>query len=518
MRRRIGQVLSRRAIVLLWLCLGVSGCKVTHEDIDTWTGTVKGPGKIVAVLLSPKYEDELRTYAGVALVRMEPRENLDGVNELQAAVEQLPDDERTRLVDLMAVQLIRVMRGEDAPQAGGSEGTPARQLRAKDAAFLLIPHASTPRKRELTEAIVDWFVVDFNARSLEGNFTAEQVVRRLGAPAASRLVNALNANLPQQALVKLAEMIATLGDAATKTRAAERLVAIEREMESDEYTNSLKERLRAQLRERDPNAPINEQRVANAANVNREAFINLGALPAMKHLNRERVIQDRLLELAQVNSTDEAILVRRKGALLALEGGTRADQVDALLDIAFIPEPPPLENQEFDRLRDAAFDRVSDVRATTALPRLWTVFSETESWRTRWRVGSLILTIGGPEVVQEFFTKLDDESYAQEELAGYAERMAQMRPPPTDFINTQLESEEWFDRVVALYFWERRATAADLSRITDLEDDGAQTEGEHWDEQNTVGKVAEALARSARERLQRESGGQPEAGGQGAQQ
>ena len=80
MRRSFGLVLTAL------LCLGLGGCKVTSEDIDYWTGTMKGPGKIVAVLMADKYEDELRVYAGTALVRMEPREDVDGVSELQAAV------------------------------------------------------------------------------------------------------------------------------------------------------------------------------------------------------------------------------------------------------------------------------------------------------------------------------------------------------------------------------------------------------------------------------------------------
>lgn len=60
-------------VISLLLCIAMSGCKVTTEDIDYWMGTQKGPGKIVAVLLADKYEDELRVHAALALVRMEPR-------------------------------------------------------------------------------------------------------------------------------------------------------------------------------------------------------------------------------------------------------------------------------------------------------------------------------------------------------------------------------------------------------------------------------------------------------------
>lgn len=502
----------RRSIVpalFALCCFAVAGCKVTTEDVDYWTGTVKGPGKIVAVLLADKYEDELRAYAGVALVSMEPREDVDGVSELQAAVRQLPEETRPRLVDLMVPELTRMMRGEDAPQASGDDQPVARrQVRAKDAAFLLVPYASEEQRTVLIEAVVDWFVVDFNGRSLEGNYSAEQVVRQLGAPAASRLVSALNARIPQPALVKLAELISTLGDRDTKQRAATRLVEIEREMESDEFLDWLKERLREQLRtqmrERGQEGEIDEARVTAAANLNRENFITLGALPAMKHLNGQRVVQDRLLEIARQASSEQPIAARRVKALQAMEGGVRPDQVEALLAIALDDETARVgvESLGGSRPDDYAFDRIGDARSADALPRLWPVFDTTADWRMRWRVGKLILTLGGNDVVQEFFNRLKASEYAREELHNYGERISQMRPPPTDFINTQLASRDWFDRVIALYFWEKRATAEDLPRITALESDAAATAGPNWNDQNTVGKVAEAVARAVRARLE----------------
>ncbi|WP_437776214.1 hypothetical protein [Sorangium sp. So ce1097] len=72
----------------------LAACAVTQDDIDTWIGTVRGPGKIKAVLLSDRYADELRIHAGLALVRMEPRSEVDGVSELQNALRQLDDESR----------------------------------------------------------------------------------------------------------------------------------------------------------------------------------------------------------------------------------------------------------------------------------------------------------------------------------------------------------------------------------------------------------------------------------------
>ncbi|MGE0784062.1 MAG: hypothetical protein AB7S26_00140 [Sandaracinaceae bacterium] len=506
MRRISGPLLGALACLIL-----ASGCKVTQDDIDYWTGTIKGPGKIVAVLLADKYEDDLRVYAGIALVRMEPREDVDGVSELQAAVRRLDEETRARLVGMMIPDLIRIMRGEDAPQAGGAEGeaVPPRQVRAKDAAFLLIPYANEENRQQLTEAVVDWFVVDFNGRSLSGNYSAEQVVRQLGAPAASRLVNALNARLPQQALVKLAELISSLGDRATKERAATRLVEIEREMEGAEFTAWLSDRLRAQAESQ--GTQIDESRLALAANLNRENFITLGALPSMKHLNDQPVIQDRLLEIANAttgeNVTAPQLEDRRVKALQAMEGGVRAEQVDTLLAIA-------LNNQSPTAVRDYAFDRIADSRAASAVPALWPTFTDTEDWRMRWRVGSLILTLGGNAVVQEFFTRLNDPAYAREELHGYGERLSQLRPPPAEFMNAQLRSPDWYRRCIALYYWERRGEEADIARIRALSSDAAATNGEHWEEWNTVGKVATAVADAIQERLH-PTDGQPAAPAEG---
>jgi hypothetical protein len=502
-------------VLLALSCLFASGCKVTQADIDTWTGTQKGPGKIVAVLLADKYEDELRAYAGMALVRMEPRaastgqEAVDGVSELQAAVRQLPEDTRTRLVDRMTPGLVGMMRGEGTTS---EQGLSRPQIRAKDAAFLLLPYASAERQRELSEAVVDWFVVDFNARAVEGNYTAEQVVRQLGAPAASRLIAALDARVPQPALVKLAEIIAAVGDAATKTRAAARLVEIEREMESPEFLTYLQGRLRDQLqgqmdRGERPRGPIDDARVAQAAALNRDQFINIGALPAMKHLNSQRPVQDRLFEIAVSNTADEE---RRTRALQALEGGVRPDQVDGLLTLALEPSTPI-------RVRDYAFDRVADARQTSVLARLWPVFEQRPhpDWRLRWRVGALILSIGGNDVVQEFFNRLGDQPYAREELHNYGEKISQMRPAPNELMDGQLRSPIWYVRAIALYFWEKRATAEDLPRITALEADAAATQGENWRDQTNLGLVAQAVARVVRERLAQAERNRANAGGAG---
>ena len=87
-----------------------------------------------------------------------------------------------------------------------------------------------------------------------------------------------------------------------------------------------------------------------------------------------------------------------------------------------------------------------------------------------------------------------------------------MRPPPAEFVLGQLTSEDWQDRCVALYFLERRAEESDIPRITALEGDEAATNGTHWEDQTTVGRLAAAVARAVRERLGQDSGDDDEEG------
>ncbi len=508
---RLQPTLRTKILLACALAACATGCKVTGADIEYWKGTVKGPGKIVAVMLSDNYPMELRTQSALALVEME-RQDVDGVAELQRAIQRLPEQKRHEIIAGMVSGLAGLMRGGDTA-ASDANGPPPLQVRAKDAAYLLITHAQGQARDQLVDAVVGWYVVDFNGRSLAGNYSAEQVVRSLGSRAATMLVEALNAEMPPQAVVKLAEIISQVGDDQAKQRAAERLVEIERRMESDEYLEWLKGKVRDQIREQSPDAEIDENRVSAIAALNRENFVTQGALPAMKHLSSQQVVAERLLEVASLESTNEIIVQRRVKALQALEGGAKREHLQRLLALALNSEVP-------EAVRDYAFDRVGDIRSPEAIPPMWPLVQDGEKQRLRWRAGEMVLVIGGPGVVAEFFTKLpsgSDVKFEPEELEGYATRMSQMSPPPTDLVREQLRSSDWWDRVIALRYYERKGTEADIPAMQRLASDRAEVKGEHWEnlEITTVGQVAEAAITGLRERL---SGGAEAEGQQGPEQ
>ena len=489
------------AAVLALCALFIGACKVTEEDVDTWKGTVKGPGKMVAVMMADKYGTPLRTHAALALIEME-RRDVDGVTELQQALQKLDDDTRNKIIDGLVPGLVKLMNkpaeGEAEEGAEDAAASPG-QIRAKDAAFLLVPMATPEARQALTDAVVGWYVEDFNGRNLSGNFSAEQVVRALGAPAATKLVEALSAKAPQQALIKLAELIGQLGRPETKAKAAQKLVAIEAEMRSDAFIKWLSKQINDQLAA--SGTKVDPAKVQKMALLNQANFIENGVIPAMKHLAGQNEVADRLLSIA--SDKNPALIGRRTRALQALEGKARATHLEPLLALALDPgNPVPV--------RDYAFDRVGDIRSPKAIPPMWPLVQDKDDGRLRWRAGELILAIGGNGILAEFLAKLpggEGVAYEPEELEGYATRMGQMTPLPTEIAKAQLASPDWWDQVLALKYFERKGTKSDVAAMQRLLKSNTRVAGKHWGKIKTVGKVAEQAIAGLRERLKQASGG-----------
>jgi hypothetical protein len=493
MRLRLRDLILGQGLLVLF---AVAGCKVGQGDIDTWKGTVKGPGKMVAVMQADKYDLTLRTYAALGLVDME-RHDVDGVAELLNAMEKLDGNTREQIILGIAPGLVELMTAKDATRAASSEGPPPRQVRAKDAAFALITYASADSRKPLTQAVMSWYMADFNGRNLSGNYSAEQVVRALGSPAATVLVDGLNAKQPQQALVKLAELIGQLGDADAKSRAGQKLVAIEAEMRGAEFLAWLKAEIIAQLGA--AAGADAQQRIAKTAELNREKFIDDGAIPAMAYLADQPEVGARLLAIAAEHNP--ALTERRTRALRALEGKVNESQLHALLALALDPSSPV-------PVQDYAFDRVGDIHSAKAIPPMWPLVQDAEKQRERWRAGELVLALGGSSVLSEFLSKLPskgDVRYEPEELEGYAARMGQMTPVPSAVAAAELGSANWWDRVIGLNFFQRKGGEADLAQMTRLLADKTPVKGKNWAPGTTVAQVAKQAIEGLRERL-----GQPQ--------
>lgn len=506
------------------VALAIAGCKVNSEDVQRWKGTVKGPARLAAVIQSDRYSPELRTEAAMAMVEMD-RSDVDGVALLKRSLDDLQAEDAEaaqRIVIGMIPRLKALLAAQPEP---GSTGLDGRQVRAKDAAYMVIPYTQSEDRNELVRAVVGWYSADFEGRSLAGDYSAEQVTRALGAEAAAMLVDTLDEKMAPQAMIKIAVIIGEDGDEETKKRAAERLVDIEQDMERPAYLSWLSDRIRESLKE--SGESFDEPRLSALALYNRESYINQGALAAMHHLADQPAVAKRLIRIADTKpgrndpqAWVERLNARRATALKALEGHVHRAHLNRLLSIALDPTNPI-------EVRDYAFDRVGDIQSPDAIGRLWPLVERTGCTasscnssdkldkRLRWRAGELVLAAGGPSMIVPFSQRLPSApgiQYEPEELEGYATRMSQMTPRPTSTVMELLSSPQWWNRVVALRYLERRGGAADVPAMKRLLSDEVQVAGQGWSELNPpvkkVGQVAEAAIEALRSREQGEQRGE----------
>jgi len=470
------------------------------------------------VLESNRYTEELRTEAALAIVEME-RSDVDALSLLNRALDELRSEDpmASRAIVSGMIPRLKALLAEE-PDASEQNPDPT-QVRAKDAAYMVIPFAPESSKDELIRAVLTWYSADFEGRSLAGDYSAEQVTRALGADAASMLVDALHAQMRPQAMIKISEIIGEDGDSPTKKLAGDRLIQIEKEMEKPAFVKWLATEIRASLAE--SGEQVDETRVNSVALFNRENYINQGAIPSMHHLGDQEAVATRLLAIADTKPGPadgkawvERLNARRATALKALEGHVSRTHLNRLLSIA-LDAVNPIE------VRDYAFDRVGDIRSRAAIPRLWPLVERVGCTgstcsnsgkldkRLRWRAGELVLSLGGPSTIEPFSQRLPSTvgiQYEPEELEGYATRMSQMTPPPTSTVIALLDSQQWWNRVVALRYLERRGGESDIPAMKQLMSDASQVSGEGWSELNPpakrVGDVADAAIKALRAREQ----------------
>lgn len=495
----------------------VSGCKVNARDIDHWQQTERGPTKLAALVASPRYDDALRARALVALATME-RDEPEPIEAFEQAITRLRtarDPALPRLIDAMLPGLEQAMRGGDRP---GRPGEPPsdQQAAAKDAAFLLYADASPATRERIGRALVSWFAQDFARRNMAGRKSAEDVVQTLGGSSLAQMVPALDARLDKDAMVRVCELVARHGDDAAKAQAGARIVAIEREMESQAFLDWVKGEVRRAMTVGGTAPPDN--RVTASAVLTRESLVTQGAIAAMKSLAGRPEVAARLLEIARnappagtPPALADVMNERRTQALVALEDNVTEAHVPALLALALDPQLLPT-------VRELAFDRLADSGSRSAIAPMWPLIAVTgldgdaaaqrQARKLRWRAGELVLEIAGPGGVSELYARLPaapTAAFEPAELEGYANRIAAMRTPPTDAMRADLRSPIWWRRVVAIHFLARTGAASDVPTLERMSSDALPTVGAGFTTldppQNTVGKVAAAALTAMRERL-----------------
>ena len=181
---------------LLLIALALAGCeKTTHENLDKWTHTEKGPVKIAKALSDESIDADLSAHAAENMMVKTGKDT-----EARAALEQLSAGRRTEVVAKLAPRLW----GEARIEGDMTKPSPTQVL-AKDQLVAIRKYADDATKQQIDTYLVDWYCVgSYEQRAELGSNFGYTVIRMVGDRAAKKLIEVGNATIaaPGQDKVK----------------------------------------------------------------------------------------------------------------------------------------------------------------------------------------------------------------------------------------------------------------------------------------------------------------------------
>lgn len=176
-----GRLVARLLCILLvpGSILLLGGCEgVSHENIDRWPSTQKGPGKLRDALQDSQLEPDLSAHAGRNLIQM------DETAFVIEAFGKMSETRRQAVLDKLVRRLWR-----DARIEGELTMPSPDQVAAKDALFALRKLATGEVQSTIDENLVDWLTGGYYAaRARQGAARGSLIVRTIGAKAAPKLL------------------------------------------------------------------------------------------------------------------------------------------------------------------------------------------------------------------------------------------------------------------------------------------------------------------------------------------
>lgn len=170
----------------LFLCalvasaVALTGCdKPSHDNLDKWMRTKKGPEKLRAAVSDGSIDADLSAHAAVNLLR----KGLE--SEARARLEKLAPARRSQVAEKLVPRLWALARIE-----GGDLAVPnGQQATAKDLLFDLRGLVEGAERTRIDGYLVDWYTSGFyDARATPGRHPGAEVIRAVGAPFTERLV------------------------------------------------------------------------------------------------------------------------------------------------------------------------------------------------------------------------------------------------------------------------------------------------------------------------------------------
>jgi hypothetical protein len=267
----------------------------------------------------------------------------------------------------------------------------------------------------------------------------------------------LRTDLQLKSLSRLTDNVLRYGDAETRTRAAAKVVEVER---------------------------------AYRGVPDKKDALDSYALPTLGKLVDTDVARTRLVAIAADPKLAQG---ERERALTLLAGHVGAADVASLAQVA-LDDSAPFE------LRTRALARLGETQSPDALkPLLTLVGSRTRALREP--AFGYAVQIGGERAVSDLLGALPQHwsvSYAKDEIDGYTEQLCKL--PPTSYLVTTLGRKTyayfWWQRVLGIRYLARRASVIEARwRLKLHEHDSKEISGEGWPGGWTIAReVANALA------------------------
>jgi hypothetical protein len=180
-----------RTLLVAVLVLGAAACeKASHENIDRWRYSEKGPGKLVAAVADASLDADLRAHAAQALVE------IDAPAGAMKALSETPPEVREPVVEKLIVRL-----WGDAKVGNDMQIPTDGQVQAKDALFEVRALSTPAQVQKIDGYLIDWLSPIYEERARLGRHHGEKIIQAIGARAAPKLIAAakLIVDRPEQA-------------------------------------------------------------------------------------------------------------------------------------------------------------------------------------------------------------------------------------------------------------------------------------------------------------------------------
>jgi hypothetical protein len=172
-----------RLVPIALIALLALGCeKPTHENIEKWASTKKGPAKLKSAFLDDGLDADLSAHAAAVMIRT------GRDNEVKTELEHMNPSRRTAVVTKLAPRLWTIARIE------GEMLRPApHQTMAKDALVIIRKYADPATRTQIDGYLIDWYAVpSYEGRANSGAYPGATVLRMLGPPAAKKMMAVVN--------------------------------------------------------------------------------------------------------------------------------------------------------------------------------------------------------------------------------------------------------------------------------------------------------------------------------------